>query len=149
MSLDTLTVTQLIHHQMVVFSIFQSTIIQTLIDQIPALRWKYKDGETTPLHLAAERGHLEVVQWLCSRESSLVGKRDEKGWTALHLAVVHGHVEVVKWIGKSYPEQICIVTPGENSPADLAKMRFPKMAHWLQVHAPAQKDLEAPHLLAV
>ena len=49
----------------------------------------------TPLHLAAEGGHLEVVELLLSKKAE-TEKRMSFGDTALHLAVRNGHVLCVK-----------------------------------------------------
>ena len=37
----------------------------------PNARWAHWDAEVTPLHLAASRGHAEVVQAVCSRPAPI------------------------------------------------------------------------------
>ena len=51
----------------------------------------------TPLHMAAQLGHLQIVQHICSR---LVDKnpKDSNGVTPLHTAAIHGQLEVVKYL---------------------------------------------------
>lgn len=54
----------------------------------------------TPLHLAAAKGHLDVVRVLID---SGVGKEtgSSMGRTPLHLAASHGHMEVVLFLLES------------------------------------------------
>ena len=49
----------------------------------------------TPLHDAAYRGHLPVVQYLCEQGADKEA-RDENDWTPLHLAAYYGHIPVVQ-----------------------------------------------------
>ena len=65
---------------------------------------------TTPLHLAAQNGHLECVKILTSFGSSLVNEpmhvtnnyslENKNNYTALQLAVEYGHAEVVEYLAK-------------------------------------------------
>ena len=54
----------------------------------------------TPLHLAAAKGHLDVVRVLIDAG---VGKEtgSSMGRTPLHLAATHGHMEVVLFLLES------------------------------------------------
>lgn len=55
-----------------------------------------KDGEgRTPLHAAARRGDLEIVQVLL-RYRANPAEATKDGWTPLHEAAVFGHVEIVR-----------------------------------------------------
>jgi ankyrin repeat protein len=47
------------------------------------------------LHLATERGHVEVIRELLSKGAN-VDTPDNKGWTPLHLAAKHGHVHSLR-----------------------------------------------------
>ncbi|KFD57918.1 hypothetical protein M514_01151 [Trichuris suis] len=49
----------------------------------------------TPLHLAAQSGHLAVAGQLLSRSTSQVHIKDNKGRTALHLAASRGHYDII------------------------------------------------------
>jgi len=49
----------------------------------------------TPLHVAVEKGHLNVVLLLLERGAD-VGSRDDDLWTPLHIASGHGYTDVVR-----------------------------------------------------
>jgi ankyrin repeat protein len=53
------------------------------------------DSNWTPLHMASQEGHLDVVGLLLDRGGD-VNIQNEVGETALHLAVYYGHLDVVK-----------------------------------------------------
>ena len=42
--------------------------------------------ERSPLHEAAEKGHVSCVEVLCSTYPGHINDKDERGLTALHLA---------------------------------------------------------------
>ncbi|CAG8779036.1 1883_t:CDS:2, partial [Acaulospora colombiana] len=47
----------------------------------------------TPLHGAASRGHIEIVQW-----RAIADIEDKEGETALHKAALNGHLHVVEYL---------------------------------------------------
>ena len=50
-----------------------------------------------PLHIAAEKGHLQVAQLLV-RSGAEINAIDLNGDTPLHFACVNGHLNVVSWL---------------------------------------------------
>ena len=56
---------------------------------------------TTPLHLAAKNGHLEVVQLLIEAGGDINQARTNDGATRLHIATQKGHVEVVSLLSEA------------------------------------------------
>jgi hypothetical protein len=48
-----------------------------------------------PIHVAAQHGQLEILQWLISKECE-VNSRNQMGATALHMAVAYDHYFVVE-----------------------------------------------------
>ncbi len=69
------------------FSYFETAVIKRNV----AIR--FSEGKT-PLHAAAEKGHLGYVKYLLSRAAP-VNAKDISSATALHEAVRYGHVECV------------------------------------------------------
>ncbi|XP_053323897.1 serine/threonine-protein phosphatase 6 regulatory ankyrin repeat subunit B-like [Spea bombifrons] len=54
-----------------------------------------KTSDSTPLHLAAEGGHAEVVKVLLETGASASDENGE-GMTAIHLAAKNGHIDVLE-----------------------------------------------------
>lgn len=53
------------------------------------------------LHLAAGGGRVEVVEFLCKQEQTLVHIKDYSGWTPLHDASKQSRVEVIEMLVRS------------------------------------------------
>ncbi|KAK3736343.1 hypothetical protein QZH41_020795, partial [Actinostola sp. cb2023] len=51
--------------------------------------------ERTPLHYAAQEGHIEVVSTLISKTVAPIHMRDSRGQIPLHLAALNGYKELV------------------------------------------------------
>ena len=66
---------------------------QALLNEFRADANSKSKGEWTPLHKAAQKGHVGVVKLL---RTSSGRTRMQRGWTPLHLAALNGHVNVVK-----------------------------------------------------
>ncbi|KAF2818089.1 ankyrin, partial [Ophiobolus disseminans] len=49
----------------------------------------------TPLFLAADSGHLEVVKLLLEKGADFTVPTND-GWTPLHVASYKGHLDVIK-----------------------------------------------------
>ena len=47
--------------------------------------------DRTPLHAAAEHGHVACVEVFCSAEQGHINDKDEGGLTPLHLAALGSH----------------------------------------------------------
>ena len=58
------------------------------------------DGRT-PLMLACEHGHLEVVKVLCDLRVAHLNLQNRAGESALHLACKHGRGAVVEWFAQN------------------------------------------------
>ena len=55
------------------------------------------NGPSTPFHVAARNGHLNIIQLLHPEHASLEGTNSDT-FTPLHLACMTGHPEVVKFL---------------------------------------------------
>lgn len=74
---------------------------------------------TTPLHIAAHNGHLNMVRYLKSCGAD-INAQSESGFTALHFAIVKGHIKCVKILLELGADRT-IVDENGWSPLDLAR----------------------------
>lgn len=66
-----------------------------------------REGDTSPLHLAAEGGHLAAVQALLEAAGAApAGCADAQGQLALHLAVRRGHAGVAAALLDALPGSV-------------------------------------------
>jgi ankyrin repeat protein len=65
----------------------------TALENAGAEIWTSDEDGLTPLHWAANEGHLAAITALSKRAD--VSARDKNGRTAIHLAASRGHVEVI------------------------------------------------------
>ncbi|CAA3015691.1 ankyrin repeat-containing At5g02620-like [Olea europaea subsp. europaea] len=68
------------------------------MEAIPQLLATVDQSNTTALHTAAAQGHIQVVDFLLEKNSSLATIARNNGKTALHSSARNGHFEVVKGI---------------------------------------------------
>ena len=60
------------------------------------------DDERTAMHIAAQYGKLEIVQYLAERDCNQIFLwQDKEGYTALHVAAEKGHIDIVKYLIES------------------------------------------------
>ncbi|CAG03205.1 unnamed protein product, partial [Tetraodon nigroviridis] len=93
-----------------------------------------KNG-ATPLYLACQEGHLEIVQYLlkdCQADSSI---RANDGMTALHAAAQMGHNTVIVWL-MSFTEISLTDRDGDGATAMhfAASRGHAKVLSWLLLH---------------
>ena len=84
--------------------------------------------ESTPLHLASQRGHVEVARVLLYHGADVTAQNGS-GWTPLHEASAEGHMEVVRiLLGHKAAQDL-------STPLHLASERgFTDIAHVLLEH---------------
>ena len=58
----------------------------------------FNTGDSTNLHDASQKGHLDVVKYLVEESMVDPSCQDEDGVTPLHLATENGHLQVVKYL---------------------------------------------------
>ena len=70
-----------------------SVIMDEIQDKNPG------DGAgATPLHVAAEEGHLEAFEMIMNKAGSDINPSENYGWTPLHGAAKFGQREMCKFI---------------------------------------------------
>ncbi|XP_060528049.1 serine/threonine-protein phosphatase 6 regulatory ankyrin repeat subunit A isoform X3 [Cylas formicarius] len=78
------------------------TVIEELMkfDKQGVISARNKITDATPLQMAAEGGHAEVVKALVRAGASVV-EENKGGFTAVHLAAQHGHLQVLEVLRSS------------------------------------------------
>ena len=61
------------------------------------------------LHLAAEKGSIEVCEALLSR-NAFINSKTKVGWTSLHYAAMHGYTKLVEFLIKKHKATIDSLT---------------------------------------
>ena len=74
--------------------------VKILLEKFHANPETTKDSEYnwTPVMVAARKGHLDIVKYLCEVHHVNVEARDQDGWTLLHLACNRGNEDMIKYL---------------------------------------------------
>ena len=62
------------------------------------------ENQRTPLHLACQYGHIEIVQHFIQELKCDPEPKDKYGYTPLQLASLHGQVNIVQYFAQ---EKVC------------------------------------------
>ena len=72
--------------------------------------WLYLQEGQTPLHLAAENDHSNVVKMFLAHRRDLVQAANKNGATCAHIAASKGSVAVIKELLNSNRESVTTAT---------------------------------------
>ena len=85
------------------------SVIKRILKAIPDAILEKNDNKQTPLHLACQKGNLEIVKVLLEnseyKPKKILFKKDDNHDTALHLACKEGHDDTVTWLLEQCPEK--------------------------------------------
>ncbi|XP_012143193.1 acyl-CoA-binding domain-containing protein 6 [Megachile rotundata] len=71
--------------------------VQELLDKEPRLVNSMDTEGLLPIHWAADRGHLGIIEQLIKKGAN-INSQDEDGQSPLHYAASCGHLDVVKYL---------------------------------------------------
>ncbi|MHB9147562.1 MAG: ankyrin repeat domain-containing protein [Candidatus Amoebophilus sp.] len=101
-----------------------STFDKILIEKILVKRTLNINAEdvygNTPLHYAAEEGHLEVVIMLLKHRADVNAKQHFSKRTSLHIAALNGYIEIAKLLIEK-GANVYVQDINGNTPMDIAK----------------------------
>ncbi|WP_206679355.1 ankyrin repeat domain-containing protein [Endozoicomonas acroporae] len=97
----------------------------------------HTDG-ATPLHMAAQNGHIESVKELLENYQTPVNKQMNDGCTPLHLAARNGHTEIVRAFKDIAPMRIQVDVKNNNG--DTALHEAARQGHTETVNALVEID---------
>ncbi|KAL7641411.1 UNVERIFIED_CONTAM: hypothetical protein RMT77_008551 [Armadillidium vulgare] len=100
----------------------QQELVQSLIVNFNAQKDPFTMSKQTPLHLAAERGQLNVCATLLKLGADTVATT-AAGQKAVHLAAMNNHSEVVKLFLKATPEIVSTADKDGNTCAHIAALK--------------------------
>ncbi|XP_047946659.1 ankyrin repeat-containing protein At2g01680-like [Salvia hispanica] len=74
----------------------QTSIVEQVLKINPQLARISDSQESSPLHLAATGGHIEIASTLLSVAPEMCWWRDKQGMNPIHVAAMNGHVEILE-----------------------------------------------------
>lgn len=77
----------------------------------------------TPIHIAAEKGHVEIIEKLVELGSQAIDTPDYDGWTPLYVAARYGYVSVIETLVRLGSQAIDIPNKYGMTPMFKAVMR--------------------------
>ena len=103
-------------------------VVSYYTEKLENVNPKQKSGDEfngrTPLHYAAEKGHLSVVEHICNLLQDK-NPSDDNGYTPLHNAAFNGHLQIVQYLVQflDNPHPRNGNYWGNKTPLDLAKQK--------------------------
>ena len=110
----------------------------------------------TPLMIAADKGHLNICQYLVSECGVDIDAANSHGYTALHCAAAKGHWDVVQYLAKSNADGMALCHPGDTAlhravmfhrvgTANLLLEYYPRSIHVRNLKGQTPVDLARQH----
>ena len=96
----------------------QTDVVQYIITNSSDV--SLKGGVVSPLHLAADNGHLDTLKALVKSKLCRVSIGDQDGNTPLHHACAHGHLQVVSYLCDKARHPLSIRNKKGESPLHIA-----------------------------
>jgi len=95
--------------------------IKSLIEQDSSLlSIAFDDQDKTLLHIATQKGYLELVQYIVEKNPQLISKVDKAGNYPLHYAVENGYEELTLAILQADKMAINLLDKNNSTPLDIA-----------------------------
>jgi hypothetical protein len=59
---------------------------------------KASEYDTQPIHLACDKGHLHIAEWLVEEHGVAVDAKNNEGVQPIHYACGNNHLQILKWL---------------------------------------------------
>ena len=103
-----------------------------------AARMKIAARGATALHIAAQNGHLAVVEWLVKHGGADVAAVSKTGGTALHTAARMGRLAVVEWLVKHGGADVAVAAGNGSTALHIVALQgHLAVVEWLVKHGGA------------